>query len=129
MYWPIGTPRIYATSSSRSSAFKLLVSHDGLPCPSDSVPTASPNTAASQSRASGLDDDFQQPPPTPATPATPAVVEHEDYTTNRPQLGREASSSDGVPVKDPILALRASRSGDMFAVITKTSITVWQSKV
>lgn len=45
----------------------------------------------------------------------------------------DASSPDvdvpRVPVKDPILALRVSRAGHIFAVITKTSIVVWQTKV
>ncbi|KAM5356255.1 hypothetical protein ACJ41O_002901 [Fusarium nematophilum] len=130
MYWPIGTPRIYATSSSRAPAFKLVVSHDGLRSPSDTSLAASPDPSSVNPRGPLLDDIDSQPPPTPATPATPAVrpVEHEDYTTSRPRPTSQSSDAGVVPVKDPILSLRVSRSGNLFAVITTTSITIWQTK-
>lgn len=131
MYWPIGTPRIHATSSSRAPAFKLVVSNDGLTSPSESSLTASPGLASTQPRGHTLDDLDSLPPPTPVTPVTPGVrpVEHDDYTTSRPQPSLEGADADGIPIKDPILALRVSRSGHLFAVITTTSITIWQTKV
>ncbi|KAI8690656.1 RIC1 domain-containing protein [Fusarium sp. Ph1] len=130
MYWPIGTPRIHATSSSRAPAFKLVVSNDGLTSPSESSLTASPSLASAQPRGHTLDDLDSLPPPTPVTPVTPGVrpVEHDDYTTSRPQPSLEGADADGIPIKDPILALRVSRSGHLFAVITTTSITIWQTK-
>lgn len=131
MYWPIGTPRIYATSSSRAPAFKLFLSHDGLPSPSETGP-ASPSLLNPNSRgAAGHDEVELHPPPTPITPVTPAVqsVEHDDFTSSRPSPDTHESDADGLPVLDPILALRASRTGHMFATITATSITVWQTKV
>ncbi|CAM1507280.1 Fc.00g069210.m01.CDS01 [Cosmosporella sp. VM-42] len=133
MYWPLGTPRIYATSSSRAQAFKLVVSHDGLSSPSESSLTGTSSFSNSHSRGAGHENVDVQPPPTPITPITPMTpavqsVEHDDYTTFRPVQDAEGSDVDGVPLKDPVLALRVSRSGNLFAVITTTSITVWQTK-
>lgn len=117
MYWPIGTPRIYATSSNRASGSRLFVSHDGVSGPDEAEPE-------SVKEDYGAD---ATPPATPATPATPAIqsVEFGDGPT-------ESSSQNDdqtIPLKDPVLALRVSRSGNLFAVITATSITLWQTKV
>lgn len=131
MYWPIGTPRIYATSSSRAPTFKLVQSNDGLSSPSESTLASSPALSGVQSRRYGHDDIDIQPPPTPLTPITPAIqsVEHYDFPTSHQIPDPEGTDPSGVPVKDPLLALRIARSGQLFAVITATSITVWQTKV
>jgi hypothetical protein len=134
MYWPIGTPRIYATGSSRSPTVKFLESHDGFQNPPEPELGASPPPGGLHPRAAaGAHEELDvQPPPTPITPLTPAVqsVEHDggmlgaSSTSNNNQ-----SEANTVPVKDPVLALRVSRAGHLFAVITATSITIWQTKV
>ena len=48
---------------------------------------------------------------------------------NSALTGTGVSGADMVPLKDPVLALRVARAGHLFAVITATSITVWQTKV
>lgn len=72
-------------------------------------------------------------PATPATPATPAIepVLHAEPVDNgnTESTTSRAPEANSVPLKDPILALRVSRTGHMFAVITATSITLWQTKV
>jgi|SRR5687768_9129010 hypothetical protein len=133
MYWPIGTPRIHATSSSRSPTFKFLVSNDGLKSPSETDPRSPPLGSASLNAPSSavLDDGDLLPPPTPMTPGTPGIqpVEHGDEIPSPSDASSPATEAPSIPVKDPILALRVSRAGHIFTVITKTSITVWQTKV
>lgn len=137
MYWPIGTPRIFATSSSRHPAIKLVESNDGLQSPAehDQNPTSETGLHPRTAATTGEHDQDAQPPPTPVTPLTPAVqsVEHESDESKEDEdgyIGKSASLDvDKVPVQDPVLALRVSRTGHMFAVITKTSITIWQTKV
>jgi RAB6A-GEF complex partner protein 1 len=133
MYWPIGTPRVYATSSSQASA-ETLVSQDGLPSQFDTNAQSSANALASPLLAvppssSGYDDTDL---PTPITPATPAIqsVEH-DTEAEGSESGERLlqSTTVKVPVRDPVLALRVSRTGHLFAVITSTSMTIWQTKV
>ncbi|PTD11892.1 Casein kinase II subunit beta-2 [Fusarium culmorum] len=127
MYWPIGTPRIHATSSSRSSAFKFFVSHDGLTSPSDSSLTPSPGPSSSSQPRGPLDALDSPPLPTPITPGI-RPVEHDDFPASQPPQVSDNTEPGGIPIKDPILALRVSRTGNLFAVITTTSITVWQTK-
>ncbi|KAK5987627.1 Guanine nucleotide exchange factor subunit R06F6.8-like protein [Cladobotryum mycophilum] len=130
MYWPIGTPRLYATSSSRASDSNIFVSYDGLPSPFDSH-QPSPLASGAQSLASASQDELDiQPPLTPMTPATPAVkqVERFEGTLDNHATKEQESGEKRVPLKDPVLALRVSRTGHMYAVITATSITLWQTK-
>lgn len=134
MYWPIGTPRIYATSSSRNPTVKLVESYNGLQSPPDSELGASPPSGALHPRAAagGHGQVDVQAPTTPITPLTPAVqsVEHDyDTSTESSTPKQQESETSKVPTEDPVLALRVSRAGHLFAVITATSINVWQAKV
>lgn len=130
MYWPIGTPRIYATSSSQTASSSLYVSYDGINEASESETPPSPEAESSQS-ANRPDEPELLPPPTPRTPATPAIqsVEFADAAgSSNEQNENKVPSITDLPTKDPLLALRVSRTGQMFAVITATSITLWQTK-
>src|SRR5689334_5080365 len=129
MYWPVGTPSIFATSSSSGSDFNLVVSDDGLPnhfetpAAPGGMPPESPFLEAPVRGLARRDTD----PTSPMTPATPAVksVEKEDMEAH---LSDQQLSSPRppakVPLKDPILALCMSRNGHIFAVITATSMTI-----
>ncbi|PHH91564.1 hypothetical protein CDD83_11215 [Cordyceps sp. RAO-2017] len=130
MYWPIGTPRIYATSSSRAPDLNLVVSHDGLASSQQPDPASPFSPDARRRSAPAHDDSDLVPPQTPITPMTPAVqpVEHDDNPLNSACSDQGRPEAHGVPLKDPILALRVARTGHVFAVITATSITLWQTK-
>lgn len=140
MYWPVNTPKCFATSSNSGPDFNLIVSDDGLPNPFSQPPASSQTTPASpdptptddQARHSSKDDGQLT---TPATPVTPAVqpVDHgfaeTDSSASPSQMPTQPRGPTEIPLKDPILALRVSRSGHLFVVITATSMTIWQSKV
>ncbi|TPX17444.1 uncharacterized protein E0L32_003087 [Thyridium curvatum] len=142
MYWPVGTPRVYATSSSsQSPSFSLVVSSDGLPPPQPSPPPVSSSNGIGHERrpsllaadsASSLGPPSSTSPATPLTPTTPLTpgikpVE-DDYTEaqghERPSGPRTAT----IPLKEPVLALKVARAGQLFATITSTSMTIWQVK-
>lgn len=133
MYWPIGTPRVHATSSSRASDASIFVSYDGLQSHSgSSLASPQPEASARPVTAPQHDEsDDAQPPPTPMTPKTPAVkpVERYEFFPDGAAAKSQTTDDGKVPVKDPVLALRIARTGQMFAVITATSITLWQTKV
>ncbi|KAK0737676.1 RIC1-domain-containing protein [Apiosordaria backusii] len=142
MYWPLGTPRIYATNTVRqpgalpssNSTLQRTVSHDGLPPPTPSAgggawgqraeqnpSLLSPNPSTSQ--------DGLLPPPTPMTPMTPGIKSVEyDYPEDRTPEHSPGPEPSGIPLHEPIVALRVARSGHIFAAITPTSMTVWQTK-
>ncbi|KID99370.1 DUF1339 domain protein, partial [Metarhizium majus ARSEF 297] len=131
MYWPIGTPRIYATSSGRAPDLNLVVSYDGLQQPDVSSSSSSLGKDG-QSRDAADDVDFQHPSPTPLTPATPAVqpVLGDDLFPSAKSSSPSIDSRNKatVPLKDPVLALAITRTAHLFGVITTTSITLWQTK-
>jgi RAB6A-GEF complex partner protein 1 len=150
MYWPIGTPRIYATTTnSTANNLSLVVSHDGLSgerrngsanAPSDTASLSTLETTIESDREAGrepgpeLEADPETNhrdaavPITPGlpTPATPGInsIEHEDlepYSTG--------SDRCSVPIGEPIVALKVSRTGHLFAAITASTLTIWQTKV
>lgn len=139
MYWPIGTPRIYATTTNQAAAArpKVLVSHDGIEPHTrlgvDSRELLSLDTASLQAGEDKPKDALYQvqtplTPGIPITPRTPAV-NAVDYEFHHDGGGR--SPRDGlvdIPTGEPIIALKVSRSGQLYAVITATALTIWQTK-
>ncbi|KAF9869805.1 hypothetical protein CkaCkLH20_12722 [Colletotrichum karsti] len=128
MYWPIGTPRIFATSSRSGPAFNLVVSHDGIPSPFDnrSADGSSPSSHPAIQSPSQRDDVELA---APLTPMTPAIQSVDDDDAQDPAIYRQSPRlNTNLPLKDPILALRISRGGQLFAVITSTSMAIWQAK-
>jgi hypothetical protein len=137
MYWPVGTPRIYATSSSSASSssstaqspnLNVHVSHDGLtpPALSDSRRPSSLRAVESSSSQDAL-----ALPPTPLTPVTPGLrpVEHDYITDGGSSETAHGPAAVSIPLHEPVLGLRVARPGHLFAVITATSMTIWQTKV
>lgn len=133
MYWPVATPRIYATTSQASSQPRLVLSHDGVDSSSmlsldSAAEPAEPTTDLSVPATPGL---FSSAPITPRTPAVNSV-EHDSYHDVSAQSSQEHLDSPDqlvIPSSEPIVALRVSRTGHLFATITATSLTVWQTKV
>ncbi|KAI1503219.1 RIC1-domain-containing protein [Biscogniauxia marginata] len=139
MYWPIGTPRVYATTTTQAPAKPALVlSHDGLApgAAADSVSLSSLESTAPR------DPETREPtssdlslPITPGlkTPLTPAInsVEHDVYHDGNGQGSQQplaGSERVSIPAGEPIVALKVSRTGHLFAVITASSMTIWQTK-
>jgi hypothetical protein len=144
MYWPVGTPRIYATSSLASTSgsspaaspnLNVQVSHDGLAPPGEVQEGRDRRPSSLLATESSSSQDANALPPTPITPATPfppvtpgvKPVEH-GYPFDSPDTPSRPKSAS-IPLHEPILALRVARAGHLFAVITATSMTIWQTKV
>ncbi|KAB5580807.1 RIC1-domain-containing protein [Coniochaeta sp. 2T2.1] len=133
MYWPVGTPRIYATSSSASSSssspnIDAHISHDGLTPPS---PSTSRRPSSLLTADSSSNQDVVPLPPTPITPVTPGLrpVEHDDYIADGGSSHTSQKATPvSIPLHEPVLALRVARPGHLFATITATSMTIWQTK-
>ncbi|KAK4128341.1 RIC1-domain-containing protein [Parathielavia appendiculata] len=142
MYWPLGTPRIYATSSSHQPGPLQIAFHDDLP-PSVAAgprePTLDRNSLLSPTSAAlqdGPRSSSAAPPPTapltpvtPITPVTPGIkpVEQDYFDEDTPKHSPGPAPAS-IPLHEPILALRVIRAGHIFAVITATSMTIWQAK-
>ena len=133
MYWPIGAPRIYAASNSKSASEHTFESDDDaesrettegsgslLEAP---ITTPDGNQEGEHEAGSGST--------TPVIPSTPGIlpIEHDNHGHSLLRLGGHEAMRSGSADKEPLLALKISRIGHLFAVITATSLTIWQTKV
>ncbi|KAI0530410.1 DUF1339 domain protein [Xylaria digitata] len=134
MYWPIGTPRIYATTTAHppSRSNSLVISNDGLPT---GTPADSASLSSSSESAAAKDKELnpEELDAVPLTPATPYIrsIEHDTSKFGSAKAGIHylgASDPAVVPVGEPIVALKVSRTGHLFAVITASTLTIWQTK-
>ncbi|KAH8783941.1 RIC1-domain-containing protein [Hyaloscypha finlandica] len=133
MYWPIGAPRIYAASNSRSSRDRVLDSDDDAESREVIDGGGSLVDVPSIGTAGREEDEHDGASGsctllTPMIPMTPGIkpVEHDSrFITG--STGNETILA-GSAEKEPLLALRISRTGHLFAVITSTSLTIWQTK-
>lgn len=123
MYWPIGTPKAFAITNN-VAAVSIDISPD--------LSSNANNTTTLELPESQLGFVENALPQTPITPLTPAVhpIQYEDVRSTTERLHRETPATpDAISTKEPIRALRISRSGHIFAVITATTMTIWQTKV
>ncbi|KAI1271054.1 DUF1339 domain protein [Xylaria sp. FL0933] len=157
MYWPIGTPRVYATTTTTTAAHhpqSVVVSHDGLLPPRRLADAASPLTATDDGTELNAEELDTAPdaaaPLTPATPYTPYIrsVDHDTASSSssssklanaKPGIQHLGAAEDSaedaaedatavVPSAEPIVALKVSRTGHLFAVVTASTLTIWQTK-
>jgi hypothetical protein len=138
MYWPIGAPRIYAASSSKASKDRVLESDDDAESRETTEGSGSLLNAPSIDSEGGLEGDGERrlsEATTPLTPVTPGIKPVEYDIQRRPStrfIGQDGAFPALGPIqadKEPLLALRISRTGHLFAVITSTTLTIWQTKV
>ena len=134
MYWPIGAPRVYAASNTKAPRPRTLEIDDD---PESRETTDGSGSLVDDSNNVSYfsrEDENEEGPSgvsTPVTPVTPGIqpVEHD---TNRRFPIRSAGDDSvvsGAADKEPLLSLKISRTGHLFAVITSTSLTIWQTKV
>ncbi|KAI1175411.1 DUF1339 domain protein [Nemania sp. FL0916] len=153
MYWPIGTPRIYTTTTAHAPSRResVLVSHDGLPAGAFGGVTSPSGPASLTARdkelnpddaavavavAAAADADSDAVPATPGPPLTPATpyIRSIEHDASKPGSARPdiqylgASDPAVVPAYEPIVALKVSRTGHLFAAITASTLTIWQTK-
>ncbi|KAB8291289.1 hypothetical protein EYC80_009975 [Monilinia laxa] len=134
MYWPIGAPRIYAASSSAASKDRIIQTDDDAESREPTEGSGSLINAPNNESEERVEDDqdLASELSTPITPITPGIkpVEHDTHTrpSNRSSLTDASYFPSSRPENDPLLALRISRSGHLFAVITSTTLTIWQTK-
>ncbi|RMX87942.1 hypothetical protein D0869_01991 [Hortaea werneckii] len=102
MYWPIGAPRVYALSKHAAATTTPVVSHDGSNSEHDNT-----NDQAARGTA-------------PDTHHTSSGVSNED--------GGSAHEHDEAGAADSILAVKISRGGTIFATISRSALTIWQTK-
>ncbi|KAJ9647891.1 WD40 repeat protein [Coniosporium tulheliwenetii] len=123
MYWPIGAPRVYATSKHKLPQEKLASSNDGI----QNAATSNPNGAYGEE---GNEEGKETEPrangstvkqgPDPPQGEVKLPINGED----NPQ---QEGSDDG-DIAGEIIGLCVTRSGQTFGTITRSTLTIWQTK-
>lgn len=138
MYWPIGAPRIYAASTSNAPRGHTLESDDDAESRETTEGSGSlvnaPSTISGGDQEDGRTspDVFSDPPKTPRTPGIRPVEQdghHHLSARSLGDLGASINSASRDPDKEPILSIKLSRAGHLFATITNSTLTIWQTKV
>lgn len=125
MYWPIGLPRIYAASSSKAEPGRIFESEDDA---ESRVTTEISTLNLEDTSSSSTTDSIWM---APATPSTPHITRVDDVSSLKPHnenenvLERSFRQIDKGPIRD----VKISRTGHLFATITSTTLTIWQTKV
>jgi len=136
MYWPINLPRIYSASSSKVKKHQIVEFDDDAESRDTTEGSGSLLNAPSIDSESKSDDGLGPPSAASTPPVTPGIQPLEQFDPQRrlstrlagqnvPSAGSILESTD----KEPLIGLRISRTGHLFAVITETSLTIWQTKV
>ena len=122
MYWPIGAPRLYAANKDQSSQGNSITSADGLRSLEDEGKNEAHEEKRSQDgqgqplHTNGDTVKQGQPPFDSKTP----IVEGDVPRRTVPQ--EQVSDEE-------IVEFRSTRSGQTFATITNSTLTIWQTKV
>jgi hypothetical protein len=114
-YWPISSPSVFAATKSSNLA-RTPASHDGLDQPSRN----GRDDASGTESANDTDDDV-------STRRDDGLKEEtKDQGAHEPHVLDQFAEED---VHGEIIAIRVTRSGQLFATLTRTTLTIWQTKV
>jgi hypothetical protein len=134
MYWPIGAPRVYAAGDPLQIPHDEPTNNDGstlIALTSEGeVPNGAPSAARDGAHCIETPGDSNEPQQ--QSSKTSDSKRKKRRSKSKPSI----SAANGVnaaqePESGPggeILAMRAGRNGTMFATITRSTLTIWQSK-
>lgn len=104
MYWPIGTPKVYALSRHSSSGVRTRLAGDGL---EEGAEISEPSSSSGQGQSEG---------------------DSQDSNSSRQNGDEQDGASDILARENEVLAARISRGGSIYVTITRSCLTVWQTK-
>ena len=109
MYWPIGAPKVYALSKRSNSVSQAQVTNDG-------AEESAEGSEPSSSSGIGQSASSQQ-------------TESDSQESGAGQNGQSRdAAAEMLARENEILAARISRGGSIFATITRSTLTIWQTK-
>ena len=114
-YWPISSPSVFAATKN-TNLERAPISHDG----TDEASQSGQDDASEVESTNETDDDT-------STRGSEGVDEE-----GKEQKARRTSSPEQFAEDDvhgEVVAIRVTRSGQLFATLTRTTLTIWQTKV
>lgn len=124
MYWPLGTPRIYAAKLPTVSAPPVYDSDD------DSAELVR-NSLSGSSGAGEEDDEVKELAEDDEEEARDGQkIGEKEVADEVPQRTDVAATAEdgGVEIAVGILSLKVARNGVLFATVTAAELTIWQTK-
>ena len=118
-YWPISSPSVFAATKTTVHE-SLPTSHDGAH-PDHRVPPS--RHGGARTDTSGDDSEWQSERDDESTDDKHEV---EEETAEKQVAVEEDQPEDDV--SGEIIAIQVTRSGQMFATITRSTLTIWQTK-
>ncbi|KAF1841007.1 RIC1-domain-containing protein [Cucurbitaria berberidis CBS 394.84] len=112
-YWPISSPSVFAATK-HTNPERTRLSHDGV----EHKQPGERHGESDQSPQSRVDDE--------TSTQGKSGVGKKDGAHLQKQSGSEQSAEDDIHGK--IISLRVTRSGHMFATLTRSTLTIWQTK-
>jgi len=112
-YWPISSPSVFAATKN-TNVERTPVSHDG-------TDQASHSDSASETESTNKTDDD-------VSIRGSGEVKEEYSKQESPQTNNVEQFAEE-DVQGEIITIRVTRSGQSFATLTRTTLTIWQTKV
>ncbi|KAL6708423.1 WD40 repeat protein [Coniothyrium glycines] len=106
-YWPISSSSVFAATQ-RTDSRRTHVSHDGV-----------------EHKRSGDDDAHIASQNETSVQGDRGVTGQDDVQSVRPDASAQSAEDD---IHGDIIAVRITRSGHMFATLTHSTLTIWQTK-
>ncbi|KAG9246330.1 RIC1-domain-containing protein, partial [Calycina marina] len=135
MYWPVNAPRVFATSNRRPGRHQIIESDDDAELRETTEGSGFLLNASSIDSEIRSDDGLGSPSEASTLSVVPGIQPIEQFDAQRRlSLKSNGHSTLLAPTtfasaeKEPLLALGISRTGHLFAVITETTLTIWQTK-
>lgn len=114
-YWPISSPSVFAATKNTNPE-RTPISHDGI----DEVSQSERDIASESDVTTGTDEDTSED-------GLGEAKEEEKQQANLQSTVPDQFVEDDV--HGEIIAIRVTRSGQLFATLTRTTLTIWQTKV
>lgn len=122
-YWPISSPSVFAATKNTQAAC-VHTSHDGLElgtrARNGQHELSSPNKAGSEQQdQGGILENAKQ---------SNSLKSDNDAAQHGKEEEEEELQAAEDDVSGGIIAIRVTRTGNMFATITRSTLTIWQTK-
>lgn len=116
-YWPISSPSVFAATKNSNLA-RTSLSNDGT---NEASQSEQDGASEAETESTNETDD------TELTEEEDGASRDGDEQGARHTRGLEQFAEDDV--HGEIIAIRVTRSGQLFATLTRTTLTIWQTKV
>lgn len=123
MYWPLGAPKTYAQPLSIGLG---TTTDDGLPLSIQDEGTATSVDRAGSNQSSAVTIEDEAPVHRHVRSGSRDIAQPHARQENHEGFPKalKNTSDNGV-----VIGMRVARSGHLFATITRSALTVWQTKV